>query len=75
MPSEGRVICLCVLGLAVRWRAIIYLGRFFTINVAVAADQHLVDSGPYHFIRHPCYAGSLLIILGLGLCMGNFASL
>jgi protein-S-isoprenylcysteine O-methyltransferase len=74
-PVEMSGVCLCVLGLAVRWHAILYLGRLFTVNVAIAADHHLIDSGPYRIIRHPCYAGSLLIILGLGLCMGNFASL
>lgn len=73
-PVEVSGICLCALGLAVRWYAIIYLGRFFTVNVAIAADQHLIDSGPYRLIRHPCYTGSLLVILGLGLCLGNIAS-
>lgn len=73
-PVEMSGICLCVLGLAVRWHAIIHLGRLFTVNVAIAADHRLIDSSPYRFIRHPCYAGSLLIIMGLGLCMGNFAS-
>lgn len=68
-------LCYCALGLALRWYAIIYLGRFFTVNVAIAADHRLIDSGPYRWIRHPSYAGGLLIVLGFGLCMGNIASL
>ena len=68
-------LCLCVLGLTLRWYAIIYLGRFFTVNVAIATDHRLIDSGPYRWIRHPSYAGGLLIVLGFGLCMGNIASL
>jgi protein-S-isoprenylcysteine O-methyltransferase len=63
------------LGLFLRWFSIIYLGRFFTVNVAVASDHQLIDSGPYRFIRHPSYAGALLAFLGLGLCLGNLASL
>lgn len=74
-PVEMSGICLCLLGLVVRWYGIVYLGPLFTVNVAIASDHHLIDTGPYRFIRHPCYAGTLLVILGLGLCMGNFASL
>ena len=40
-------------GLALRWYAIVYLGRLFTVNVAIAADHPVIDSGPYRLIRHP----------------------
>ena len=63
------------LGLALRWYAIIHLGRFFTTNVAIAADHHLVDTGPYRFVRHPSYTGSLLAALGFSVSIGNWASL
>lgn len=61
-------------GLALRVYAILYLGRFFTINVAIASDHHLVDTGPYRYIRHPSYTGALLLFLGLGLGIGNWLS-
>jgi len=64
-----------VVGLAIRWYAIVYLGRFFTVNVAIAADHRLIDSGPYRFIRHPSYTGALMAFLGLGLTIGNWVSL
>jgi protein-S-isoprenylcysteine O-methyltransferase len=67
--------CLFVPGLVLRWFSIIYLGRSFTANVAIAADHQLIDSGPYRLIRHPSYTGALLILLGFGLCVGNLASL
>ncbi len=66
---------LFVLGLILRWYAIIYLGRFFTTNVAIAKDHSLIDSGPYRFIRHPSYTGDLLITLGFALIFTNWASL
>ena len=66
--------CLFLAGLALRWYSIIYLGRFFSTNVAIASDHRLVDSGPYRFLRHPSYSGSLLIIFGFSLCIGNTAS-
>jgi protein-S-isoprenylcysteine O-methyltransferase len=63
-----------VLGAALRWYSIFYLGRYFTIDVRVGADQHVVDSGPYRFIRHPSYTGAFLQFLGLALCIGNALS-
>lgn len=66
---------LFVLGLALRWYSIIHLGRFFTINVAIAKDHYLIESGPYRFIRHPSYTGSLMAVLGFALIFANWASL
>jgi protein-S-isoprenylcysteine O-methyltransferase Ste14 len=62
-------------GLALRWWAIIYLGRFFTVNVTIASDHRVVDSGPYRHIRHPSYTGNLLAFLGLSLCLFNALSI
>jgi protein-S-isoprenylcysteine O-methyltransferase len=64
-----------VAGIALRWYAIVYLGRFFTVNVAIAADHRLIDSGPYRYVRHPSYTGALMAFLGLGLALSNWASL
>ena len=62
-------------GIALRWYAIAYLGRFFTVNVAVAADQRVIDTGPYRWVRHPSYTGSLLAFAGVGLLLANSVSL
>jgi len=64
-----------VAGLALRWYAIIYLGRFFTVDVAIAADHRLIDTGPYRYVRHPSYTGALAAFIGLGLCLANWLSL
>jgi protein-S-isoprenylcysteine O-methyltransferase len=63
------------LGIALRWYSITYLGKFFTVDVIVTAEQTVIDTGPYRLIRHPSYAGSLTAFLGLALCMANFVSL
>jgi protein-S-isoprenylcysteine O-methyltransferase len=68
-------IAMTLVGLAFRWYAIIYLGRFFTVNVEIAADHELIDTGPYRRVRHPSYTGALLAFLGLSLCTQNWASL
>jgi protein-S-isoprenylcysteine O-methyltransferase len=64
-----------VVGIALRWYAIVVLGRFFTVNVAIARDHRLIETGPYRIIRHPSYTGSLLAFAGLGICFCNWASL
>ena len=63
------------LGLVLRWYAIIHLGRFFTVNVAISEDHRLIKTGPYRWARHPSYTGWLLAITGLGLCLANGLSL
>jgi protein-S-isoprenylcysteine O-methyltransferase len=63
--------CLFILGVAIRGYSIIYLGRFFTVNVAIVENHRLIDKGPYRFIRHPTYTGALLAGLGICLSSGN----
>jgi protein-S-isoprenylcysteine O-methyltransferase len=63
------------LGLVLRWYSIIYLGRFFTVNVAIHSGHEIIDTGPYKHIRHPSYTGALLAFLGLALSLTNWASL
>jgi protein-S-isoprenylcysteine O-methyltransferase Ste14 len=62
-------------GIALRFTAVAVLGRFFTVVVMVGSDQHVVDTGPYRWIRHPSYTGSLLTIAGFLLCATNRAAL
>ncbi len=63
------------LGVALRWYAIWTLGRYFTRDVAVSADQQVIQRGPYRFIRHPAYSGTFLTMLGVGLALTNWAGL
>ena len=43
------------------------LGRHYSGHVSVKKEQKLVQSGPYRIIRHPAYAGYLLMAFGLAL--------
>jgi protein-S-isoprenylcysteine O-methyltransferase len=62
-------------GVVLRWYSIWYLGRFFTVDVAIAAGHRLIDTGPYRRIRHPSYSGALLAFLGLSLLFHNALSM
>jgi protein-S-isoprenylcysteine O-methyltransferase Ste14 len=68
-------VVLFVAGLILRWWAIITLGRFFTVDVAIEKDHELVERGPFRIVRHPSYAGVLLAFLGLALSLRNWAAL
>jgi protein-S-isoprenylcysteine O-methyltransferase Ste14 len=62
------------LGLATRVWAVAALGGAFRTTVEVDRDQAVVSTGPYKWIRHPSYAGLLLILAGLGFAVGNWLS-
>ena len=72
-----RLIALGLLvgGLAIRWVAILTLGRLFTVDVAIHSDHPVVQTGLYRFIRHPSYAGLLLAFMGLGVSFANWLSI
>jgi protein-S-isoprenylcysteine O-methyltransferase Ste14 len=40
-----------------------------------SADQPVITTGPYRVLRHPSYAGMLLVLGGIGLSYGNWLSL
>ncbi len=63
-----------LLGVWLRWSAIRTLGIWFTGSVMVAQQQRIVQHGPYRLIRHPSYSGILLIVMGIGLMLTNWAS-
>ncbi|HEY9722482.1 MAG TPA: isoprenylcysteine carboxylmethyltransferase family protein [Oscillatoriaceae cyanobacterium] len=39
--------------------------------VRVEAGQTVIDTGPYAIVRHPMYAGALLLFLGIPLALGS----
>ena len=51
------------------------LGEYFTPTVTVSAGQPVIDSGPYHWIRHPGYTAGFLIYVGIGVALGNWLGL
>jgi protein-S-isoprenylcysteine O-methyltransferase Ste14 len=64
-----------VLGVALRTWAILTLGRLFKFVVVIQDGHHVVDSGPYRFVRHPSYTGGLLALAGAGIALGNWISI
>jgi len=67
-------IALLLIGMAVRYWAVIVLGAAFRTTIETERDQKVVRRGPYRLIRHPAYAGWLLICLGYGIAVQNWLS-
>ena len=68
-------IAVLVAGLAIRWTAILTLGKSFSANVAIRESQKVHRTGLYRFVRHPSYSGLVLIFLAVGLHARNWVSL
>jgi protein-S-isoprenylcysteine O-methyltransferase Ste14 len=68
-------ILLVLAGVAVRGWSFRALGcRYFNHAVKVSPDQQLVTSGPYRLLRHPGFAGNMLICIGSGLAAANWVA-
>jgi len=67
-------IILILAGMGIRWWAIISLGRFFSVDIALQEQHQIVQKGPYRWIRHPAYTGLLIIFLGMGIAFSNWIS-
>jgi protein-S-isoprenylcysteine O-methyltransferase Ste14 len=60
-------VIVMLIGLGIRWMAIITLGKSFSSNVAIQDSQQVTRTGLYRFVRHPSYLGLLLVFLAIGL--------
>lgn len=67
-------LVILIVGLIIRWSAIITLGKSFSSNVAILDAQKLNRSGLYRFIRHPSYLGLFLVFLAAALHTRNWLS-
>lgn len=67
-------VVLMVLGSLLRrlcWRT---LGAHFTGDVRASADQPVIQSGPYRFVRHPSYTAGMVMFVGIGFALTNWLS-
>ena len=65
LPLFWLGLAFMALGLFLRVYSVWILGNSFTPTVQVTSGQKIVQAGPYHYIRHPAYAGTMLGIFGI----------
>lgn len=49
--------------------------RFTRATIGVTVEQTVVTSGPYRVVRHPMYAGALVMLLATPLALGSWMAL
>jgi protein-S-isoprenylcysteine O-methyltransferase Ste14 len=57
------------------WLAIFVVFKenaFASATIEVAADQKVISTGPYALVRHPMYAGALIMFLGIPIALGSW---
>ncbi|MGB7436646.1 MAG: isoprenylcysteine carboxylmethyltransferase family protein [Candidatus Acidiferrum sp.] len=47
---------------------------FASRTIQVEPGQPVISTGPYHFVRHPMYAASLLMYLALPIALGSYVA-
>jgi protein-S-isoprenylcysteine O-methyltransferase Ste14 len=45
---------------------------FSSAIIELASDQKVISSGPYAWVRHPMYAGGLVMLLGIPIALGSW---
>lgn len=45
---------------------------FTSATIEVSEDQKVISTGPYALVRHPMYAGNLLMFIGMPLALGSY---
>jgi protein-S-isoprenylcysteine O-methyltransferase Ste14 len=56
------------------WLGIFFVFRensFSSATIEVSADQRVISTGPYAWVRHPMYAAGLVMLLGIPIALGS----
>jgi protein-S-isoprenylcysteine O-methyltransferase Ste14 len=60
---------------ALGWIAIFLVFKentFTSATIELAPDQKVISTGPYALVRHPMYAGALVMLLGIPIALGSW---
>jgi protein-S-isoprenylcysteine O-methyltransferase Ste14 len=48
------------------------VNTFTAATIGVAAEQRVIETGPYGLVRHPMYAGAMLLLLATPVALGSW---
>jgi protein-S-isoprenylcysteine O-methyltransferase Ste14 len=65
----GDVVVAIGLGIAM---VVVIQNSYAAANISVEANQTLVSTGLYGLVRHPMYAGSIILLMGIPLALGSY---
>jgi protein-S-isoprenylcysteine O-methyltransferase Ste14 len=64
-------ICMVLLGIAIRFVAIITLKKNFSGRLRIREDHTLIKIGIYRWVRHPAYLGAIVLFLGFPVMLSS----
>jgi protein-S-isoprenylcysteine O-methyltransferase len=74
VPHASRTVVIAAavgaMGLVFRVYSIRILGKFFTAHVVIQEGHRLCEEGPYRWIRHPSYTGSMAFFCMVPVVLG-----
>jgi protein-S-isoprenylcysteine O-methyltransferase Ste14 len=59
----------------VQWTVLENRYAVVVVRVQRERGQHVISTGPYRFVRHPMYAGAILLFVGTPLLLGSWYGL
>lgn len=68
-------VAVLLLGSLLRRLCFKTLGEHFTGDVRARADQPVIQTGPYRWVRHPSYTAGMLMYLGVGMALTSWVSI
>jgi protein-S-isoprenylcysteine O-methyltransferase Ste14 len=74
LPAFIIGVALMILGSLLRRWCFRTLGEYFTGDVKARADQPVIRTGPYRYVRHPSYTAGIMMFTGIGLALGSWFS-
>jgi protein-S-isoprenylcysteine O-methyltransferase Ste14 len=77
LGTAGRwsMVLLTAAGFAFCWWARLHLGRLWSAAITRKQGHHVVDTGPYAWVRHPIYAGVILAAFATAIERGSAIAL
>ena len=70
-PSFIIGVALVCTGSLIRVLCFRHLGPQFTFQLSIRKDHRLITDGPYAIVRHPSYAGGVIHIIGMVICLAG----
>jgi len=74
LPISIAACVVMLVGIAIQFRVFVE-NSFASATIEIAADQKVIVTGPYAFIRHPMYFGALLTDFCIPLALGSWWAL
>ena len=70
-PSSILGLLFIIFGLPIILLAAATLRRSYSSTLVIREDHQLIQHGIYKHVRHPIYSGTILVLLGIPLCLAS----